>query len=113
MFIMKVALFTLAILPGFITAAFSQQARVQKFTTQKCGEVILKDVQDKYSVQVYNIEMPDPDAPAEEEKLKGIKGHILRNGSKHTNTNARPSTTVPPPVVNISYISDSLSGIPP
>jgi hypothetical protein len=95
------------------SAAFGQQARVRKYTTAKCGTVVLKDVQDKYNAHIYGMELPDPDAEADKVKLEKIKAQIPSRYPRGRGAAARSTSSVLPPIVSLSYMADSLPGIPP
>lgn len=91
----------------------AQHARVRKYTTPLLGTVVLKDVEDKYNVQVYNLEMPEPDAEPEHEKLQQIKEQSRKLFPYKRAVSQKKTTAVTPPVVSVSFLADSLPGVPP
>jgi len=101
----------------FILAAntlYAQQARVHQYTTPLAGSAVLKDVDDKYNAQVYNLEMPDPDAAAEQKKLQEVKKQVGKQYPRKKQTAAAHKTTlVQQPIISVSFVSDSLPGVPP
>lgn len=104
-------LLILLLLPLFSTA---QQANVTKFTAERAGIVILKDVEDKYNANVYNLEAPSPDGDKDRIRLRRAKEEIARKYPHRRSRSARKATaTVPVPVVEREFVSDSFSGIPP
>ncbi len=96
-------------------AAHAQQAKPKRYTTPLAGSVVLSEVEDKYGASVYSMEMPEPDAGAEQELLRKIKEQIAKNyPHKRSTPQARKTTaSVAAPVVAISFVADSNSGIPP
>ncbi|MBA3828943.1 MAG: T9SS type A sorting domain-containing protein [Taibaiella sp.] len=99
------------------TVAFAQQGRVKTYTTPLAGSVILGDIEDKYAAMVYNLEMPEPDANAEQQKLKDIKNQIQQmypyKRNAIPNDRGYRKTSVPMPLLITGYVSDSIAGIPP
>lgn len=99
-------------------SAYAQNARVQRFTAPLQGTVILKDAGDKFSAEVINMEMPEPDAEEEQKELREIKEEVERRYPRHTT--ASKSThggddddTAKAPIVVTGFIADSLPGVPP
>lgn len=108
--------FSLLLLIGslFIAQGAAAQGRVKRYTTPLAGKVTLSEVVDKYNAQVYSMEMPDPDADAEQKKLEEIKKQIsLKFPRQADGSRKKTSSSVPSPVVDISFVADSMSGIPP
>lgn len=105
----------------FSATVNAQQARVQKFTAHHAGSVVLRDAEDKYNAQVYSLEAPEPDAGSDKARLREIKKQVeerfpARMGkaqSKTTITPTQPNYPVAQPVVEIGFVADSQSGIPP
>lgn len=98
-------------LPVFCVA---QQANVTQYTTERAGVVVLRDVEDKYNANVYNLEAPSPDGDAEKIRLQKTKAEIARKYPHHSSRSVRKTTAfVPAPTVEIEFVSDSFSGIPP
>jgi len=95
------------------TVGYSQQASVRKFTATFAGSVVLRDVPDKYNAQVSSMEMPDPDASAEQRKLHDIKELIKSRYPHQSAPAARTSSSVLPPIITTSFVADSFPGIPP
>jgi hypothetical protein len=92
----------------------AQQASVKQYKAPLAGKVVLGDVDDRYNAQVFSLEMPEPDAAAEQEKLREVKEQIQRMYPRRASASARKtSSSVPSPTIAISFIADSLSGIPP
>jgi hypothetical protein len=94
--------------------ASAQQARVKTYSAPLAGTSVLRDVKDKYGLQVYNLESPGPDGNAEKVKLREIKEEIARKYPYRTlpKTHAK-STAAPSPVVLAGYVADSFPGMPP
>jgi hypothetical protein len=109
--VLLVPVLSLLFLSGNV--CFAQQAKVKRFTAPLAGTVILRDVDDKYNARVTNMEMPEPDAAAEQKKLQEIKAQIKQNFPHKKSPKKKTSSTVLPPIVGISFITDSNSGIPP
>jgi len=86
----------------------------QRYEAPLAGTVILGDITDKWGTVLYNLEMPEPDAMAEQNKLDQIKNEVDKIYRHKIRPVAyRKATTVPQPVVVYGYISDSITGIPP
>jgi len=94
-------------------SSFAQHAKVKKYTAPLAGTVVLRDVPDKYNAQVYSLEMPDPDATADQKKLQKIKDQIRKKYQGTKKMDERTTTAIQPPILGINYVSDSFSGIPP
>ena len=92
---------------------FAQNAHVSIQHVPLAGTVVLKDVEDKYTAQVFNLESPSPDASAERKKLYGAKAISLAMFPYRKITAKYKTTAVPAPIVVQSFTADSLSGIPP
>ena len=110
---MKKSLFAIVLLSVFNHSSFAQRANVKKYTTPLCGTVILKNVDDKYNALIYSLEMPEPDAQAEQKKLAEIKAKMQKTFPRQRSAVQERTTSVGAPVVFVSYVSDSMSGIPP
>ena len=113
---MRRTVFSLVILMLVAIGSNGQQANVRRYTAPLAGQVVLRDVDDKYSGQVYSLEMPEPDADAETEKLRAAKAEVAARfprKSNMTDVQKRITATVQPPTIAISFVADSLSGIPP
>jgi hypothetical protein len=109
--IMRMKNWILAI--GVIAATNSAIAQ-KKFEAPLVGSVILGNIEDKWGAVVYNVEMPEPDADAEQKKLQLIKQEIGKQfPHKQVKVAYRKSSSVPQPIVVKGYISDTITGIPP
>lgn len=95
------------------TASFAQHARVRQYTAPLLGTVVLKDVDDKYNAQVYNLEMPEPDALVEKIKLQRIKEAARKQYPYKRDMAQRKSTAALSPIVVSGFVADSFPGIPP
>jgi hypothetical protein len=108
---MKRAWFAILMLIQFQLAAQNVHVSIQQVPL--AGTVVLKDVEDKYSAQVFNLESPGPDASVERKKLYAAKA-ISAAMFPYKKTKAQYKTTsVSAPIVTQSFTADSLSGIPP
>lgn len=113
---MRFKLLAIAMLIAWANTSDAQNARVRKLTTPLAGHVVLKDVVDKYGAEVYNLELPDPDEAKEAGVLKQIKEDIAKKYPRKRVDNKRnlaKTTSIQPPVVDISFVADSFPGIPP
>lgn len=97
-----------------VTAAFAQQSGVKRYTAPLAGTAELRSVDDKYNAQVFSLEAPEPDAESEKKKLEEIKALVrAKYPYKSTAEQHKTTSSVAPPVVSISFVADSGSGIPP
>ncbi|HXS36872.1 MAG TPA: T9SS type A sorting domain-containing protein [Flavipsychrobacter sp.] len=110
---MRTLLLTAFILTLSANLAFSQNARVKQYTTPLAGQVILKDVDDKYNAQVYNLEMPDPDAGDDIARLHALKEESKTLYPYRRDITSFRKTSVAKPIVATSFVADSFPGIPP
>jgi len=93
---------------------FAQNARVRQFTAPLAGTAVLSETEDKYNAQVYNLEMPHPDAGTEAWKLKQIKKEVAAQfPRKAFKAPALKTTTAQMPLLSNNYVADSFPGIPP
>lgn len=98
----------------FCTSAQGQQARVKKYTAPLAGSAALKDADDKYNAEVFNLESPSPDGNVDKQRLKAIKEEIkTKYPRKKSGASKAKSTQAASPVVLGSFVADSFSGIPP
>ena len=97
----------------FAVAFSATGQHAKRFTTPLAGTVVLKDVEDKYNTQVYNVEMPEPDADDEQGKLQEIKKYIAEHYPRKDRHLAAKATAAQPPVVVRSFVADTVPGIPP
>lgn len=98
-----------------LTVAMSTNLSIaqQRFTAPLQGSVILKDVDDKYNASVYSLEMPEPDADADQERLQKIKEYINHTFFHKKRTGAFKTTAAAVPIVDYHYQTDTVPGIPP
>jgi hypothetical protein len=109
---MRIPVFILAML--FTINLWGQQARVKKFTAPLSGTTNLGAVEDKYTLQVFNLESPTPGGNIEKQQLAEIKKEIgEKYPYKKTPVVQAKSTQAATPVVLGSFVADSFSGIPP
>jgi len=106
-----VLLTVVLLIAGF--TSFAQQVRPKKYTTPLAGKVVLSEVQDKYNAHVYSMELPDPDAEADQQRLQIIKDQIRKNYPHQNSRMAQRTTSANPPIVATSFVADSSPGIPP
>lgn len=93
--------------------AMAQSAKVTKYTTPLAATVVLSEVEDKYTAQVFNLEAPSPDGNIDKEKLREVKEKVHQLFPYKVNKASRKTTAGAAPVVSIDFIADSLTGIPP
>ena len=110
--IMRIAGLLLTLLIG-INIGFAQQTQPKRYTTPLCGSVILRDLEDKYNLQVYNMEMPGVEGREENERLKDIKAESAGKFPRKATKGNNKKTTAPMPLLGINFVADSLSGVPP
>ncbi len=94
-------------------SSFAQNAKLKRLTAPLAGTVVLKDVEDKYNANVYSLEMPEPDADVEQEKLRAIKRYIAEQYPHKQGPAKKKTSSVVAPIVGINFVADSFSGIPP
>lgn len=94
-------------------AVFAQQANVTKYTAPLAGKVVLSDVDDKYTAQVFNVEASEPDGEADKERLEEAKKKSAMMFPRKMRTAQKKTTAAPSPVVTIDFIADSMTGVPP
>lgn len=92
---------------------FAQSAAPKRFVAPLAGTVVFNAIDDKYDAQVFSLEMPDPDAGAEQKKLQAIKSQISRQFPHKASPARVSSSTTPSPIVTKGFVADSLPGIPP
>ncbi len=111
---MRNSLFPIVFLFLISVSSVAQQARVKQYKAPLSGTVVLRDVADKYSASVFNIEAPDVENDADMEKLREIKLQVKeRFPLRESHTADRKTTSVLQPILGINYVADSMSGIPP
>lgn len=93
-------------------SAIAQTATVHQFTAPLAGKVALKNVEDKYNALVYSL-APNVEAEEEMELLREIKEQQHEKYPYKTGPARKTASSVPPPVINIGFIADSSTGIPP
>lgn len=95
-----------------VASAFSASGQ-QRFTAPLAGKVVLKNVEDKYNAQVYNLDIPEPDGGTDEEKLQETKNYISEHYPRRNRHAAAKGTSVQPPFVVRSFVADTSAGVPP
>jgi type IX secretion system substrate protein len=111
---MRISLLPLVMLLVIPAISFAQNARVKEFKAPLSGTVVLRDVDDKYNANVYNLQEPDVFGSRDAQLLREIKNqqkdkYPIRQSSR----SAKKTTSVSAPIIGINYVADSLSGIPP
>lgn len=105
---------TLLTLVLFLSPNTGNAQQPRQFKAQFCGTVTLRDVDDKYNVSVYSMEMPDVDGAADLAHLMAVKAEIAKKYPRKQSTMAgKISSTVPSPIIGQNFIADSNAGIPP
>ncbi len=96
-----------------LAAAHCQgQGRILK--AKLCGTAVLRDVEDKYNMTIYNASMPEPEGE-DQELLEEAKEQVRdrfphrRATVAYRNTSTNNDTLV----VGKHFVADSISGIPP
>ena len=93
-FLMKIVTLLTGILVFGVASCFAQQATVKRLTAPLAGTVILSEVEDKYNAQIFNLEMPDPDAAEEQRKLQAIKEKVAQRFPRQQMTAKNKTTTM-------------------
>src|SRR5688500_669079 len=96
-----------------VNSVRAQQPTVKKFTVQPSGSGNLSEVEDNYGAEVYNLEMPAPDGNADRLRLKAVKQRIEKEFPRRRTAASYKTSAAPGPTVGISYVADSVPGIPP
>ncbi|MBX2906611.1 MAG: T9SS type A sorting domain-containing protein [Taibaiella sp.] len=93
----------------------AQQARSRRFSAPLAGTAKLSEADDKYNAIVMNLEAPDVTHNADKRRLAELKQEVAQKypRKKKAATPQRKTTAAPTPVMQIGFIADSLSGIPP
>lgn len=96
-------------------AAQGQGAKGTVFTAPLQGVVVFGDIEeDVYNAQVLNLEAPNPDGNIDKMRLRDAKLESARRFPHTTDARGRAKTTAAKaPVVVMSFVADSSSGIPP
>jgi hypothetical protein len=111
---MPKALLSILVFLAFGSYSHAQQARSTILSAPLQGTTVFGAVEDKYNAEVFSLEMPDPDGNVEQERLEAIKRQMALRYPHKKQKQAYPKTTsVPLPVVALSFVSDSSPGIPP
>ena len=97
----------------FIGGTAFAQARPKQYKAALCGTAVLRDVDDKYNVNISNLEMPDPDGAAGQEELNTLKRKIAQQFPRKSDPVKKKTTTALAPVVGTNFVADSVPGIPP
>lgn len=95
------------------SSVYAQNANVTRHTAKLEGTVVLADVDDKYTAQVYNVEAPETDGDAEKVKLRKAKEKSALLFPRKQRNLQKKTTAAPSPVVTIDFVADSMTGIPP
>lgn len=92
-----------------------QQGRSRRFSAPLAGTAKLSEVDDKYSAIVVNLEAPDVTHNADKRRLAEVKQEVEAKypRKKKVSKSQQKLTAAPMPVMQIGFIADSLSGIPP
>ena len=91
----------------------AQQPTVRKITVAPAATVNLSEVKDPYNADVFNMEAPRPDGNADKKKLREAKLESKKRFPRKQLKAQLKTTVAPSPTVAISYVSDSMPGIPP
>jgi hypothetical protein len=111
---MRTSIFSVLILLVTAPCSFAQHARVKEYKTPFAGSVVLRDVDDKYNAQVFNLQEPGVANSRELEQLRALKKQTTENFPLRKSAQANKTTSsVPKPTLGINFVADSLSGIPP
>ena len=111
---MRISLLTIILVLSVSAASFAQNAGVKKFTVPLSGTTVLSEVDDKYNTQVFNLEMPSPDANAEKIKLRSAKRRSAELFPRQRTATSNKTTAAQQPIIEISFKADSIpGGIPP
>jgi hypothetical protein len=110
---MRISLISLLCVLGLAGTATAQQMQSKRFSAPLAGKAVLRDLNDKYSAQVYNMEAPEPDADVEQEKLQEIKSYIAAHYPRKNRHLAAKATAAQPPYIAQAFVADTSSGVPP
>lgn len=104
------------LLPAFLWSltALAQSRAPQRFTAPLSGTVVLKDVDDPYGAQVFNLEMPEPSG--DKKKLRAVKEQVERlfpRKEADRKYGMFKTTQALKPVVAQAFVADTFPGIPP
>ncbi|MBS1630741.1 MAG: T9SS type A sorting domain-containing protein [Bacteroidetes bacterium] len=103
----------LMFLLGVLTCSVHAQTM---FTTPRSGTVRVRDIEDKYNVQVYSLEAPEPDGEEAQEGLREQKAAVLQRFPRRraeANTGSNKTASAPQPLIIRGFIPDSSASIPP
>jgi hypothetical protein len=89
------------------------QVHVTSYTAKLEGSVVLKDVEDKFNPQIFNLEMPSPGNNVDKKKLIELKKQQAARYPHQTNKTQYKTTAAAAPVVAIGFVADSFPGVPP
>lgn len=102
------------ILLSFIAVSTGTMAQVRSLKAKLSGTVVLRDVDDKYNVVVYNTEMPEPDEGTDQELLEEAKEQVARRFPHRRVQAAHKGTMLADTlVIGKHFVADTSSGIPP
>lgn len=94
--------------------ARAQQAGVHYLKVPLSGTNVLRDIKDPFSAQLFNLEAPEPDGNAQQQELNDAKrksAQLFPN--KATGLTGFKGTSAALPVIAVSFLADSVAGIPP
>jgi len=85
------------------------------FKAPLAGKVVTTDINDKYSTEIYSLEMPETDDTVEQRKLRAVKQLSSQLYPRHSSgiIEAKKGTSTAMPRIGYNYVADSLPGIPP
>lgn len=111
---MKYCFATALMLFAITCSTHAQNARLRQYTVPLAGTTVLSETDDKYNAQVFNLEAPEPDGAADQQRLAEIKQQMGKLYPRHNSIHpAAKTTSVPQPTIAISFVADSLAGVPP
>jgi len=99
----------------YFADANAQQGRSRRFSAPLAGTAKLSEADDKYNAIVMNLEAPDVTHNADKRRLAELKKEVAAKYPRKKKAAApqKKLTAAPMPVMQIGFIADSLSGIPP
>ncbi len=102
-----------ALLTCLVHSSFAQEIKPKLFKAPLCGSVVLSEVEDKYSAQVYNLEMPEVEGNNEAERLRELKQQVARTFPYKAGPARKKTTTALQPIIGVTLTADTVTGIPP
>lgn len=111
---MKFPIYTILLMLCLTGTAHAQQAVPKRYQAPLAGKADFSKLEDKYHANVLHLEAPAPDAASERAKLRQLKKEVANKyPHRRVATGQLKKTSVAPPAVTISYVADSIPGIPP